>query len=379
MTLAAASIERNQQGTVFIDVDAMGDENTFGTSITFDPDELTALSVALSSGAPAGASLIVNAAQSGNGHIGIVVSMPIGQTSAAGHLRIIEIKFLAKPEKLTTSTTISFDDQPIARQVVKADATSVPVSSVSFAAGTITFTRSATLVSAASFTQKPLSPSSIASAFALHLATGQATAASVPLPLGLLGTRVRVKDAAGVERLAPLFYVGVSQVNFLIPDETVAGPATVTVVSGDGTLSIGNVQIADVSPSMFTGDSTGAGVVAGDAYRYRNGQFFSQEPLSLWDGTKIVAREIDLGPETDQLFLVLYGTGFRFNGGLSLVQASLGGKSLNVGFAGPQGYFVGEDQINLGPLPRSLAGSKSVNLVINIAGKAANMVTVNIK
>jgi uncharacterized protein (TIGR03437 family) len=116
---------------------------------------------------------------------------------------------------------------------------------------------------------------------------------------------------------------------------------------------------------MF-GDSTGAGVVAGDAYRYRNGQFFSQEPLSLWDGTKIVAREIDIGPETDQVFLVLYGTGFRFNGGLSSVQSSLGGKSVNVGFAGPQGYFVGEDQINLGPLPRSLAGSKSVNLTINL-------------
>jgi uncharacterized protein (TIGR03437 family) len=40
-------------------------------------------------------------------------------------------------------------------------------------------------------------------------------AASTPLPTELAG--VRVRDALGVERLAPLFFVSPSQINYLMP------------------------------------------------------------------------------------------------------------------------------------------------------------------
>ena len=380
LTIEDTTIERNRQGTVFIDVDAMGDENTFGMSINFDPSELTASSLTLASGAPAGAALIVNSGQSASGRIGMVVSMPIGQTSAPGHLRLVAITFTAKPDKLSTSTSISFSDQPIARQLIKADASAIPTTAVSFVPGKLTFTRTAALVSAASFTaNQPVSPSSIAAAFALHLATGEALPQSVPLPTSLLGTTVVVKDLAGVERPAPLFYVGPSQVNFLIPDDTAAGRATVIVTAGDGTVTTGSIPISVVSPALFSADSSGVGIAAGDAYHYRNGEFISQEPLATWDGTKLVARPIDLGPETDQVFLVLYGTGFRFNGGLSTIQALVGGRDVTVGYAGPQGYFVGEDQINIGALPRSLIGAKQVNFAVSVAGRPSNIVTVEIK
>ena len=47
-------------------------------------------------------------------------------------------------------------------------------------------------------------------------------------------------------------------------------------------------------------------------------------------------------------------------------------------FAGPvaQGQFDGLDQINLGPLPRELAGRGEVDIVITVDGKQANVVTV---
>jgi uncharacterized protein (TIGR03437 family) len=50
-----------------------------------------------------------------------------------------------------------------------------------------------------------------------------------------------------------------------------------------------------------------------------------------------------------------------------------------VSYAGPQGAFAGLDQINLGPLPRGLAGMGEVNIVLKVDGQTANTVTVSIQ
>ena len=41
--------------------------------------------------------------------------------------------------------------------------------------------------------------------------------------------------------------------------------------------------------------------------------------------------------------------------------------------------FVGEDQVNIGPLPQALAGMGNVNIVITADGHAANTVNVTIQ
>ena len=46
---------------------------------------------------------------------------------------------------------------------------------------------------------------------------------------------------------------------------------------------------------------------------------------------------------------------------------------------GAQGTFAGEDQINVGPLPATLAGMGKVNIVLTADGQAANTVNVTIK
>jgi len=87
---------------------------------------------------------------------------------------------------------------------------------------------------------------------------------------------------------------------------------------------------------------------------------------------------LDLGPEGDQVFLVLFGTGIRNRTSLGAVSVKIGGAEAQVTYAGPQGGFVGLDQINV-LVPRSLVGRGEVDVVLTADGRAANPVRVNIK
>jgi uncharacterized protein (TIGR03437 family) len=93
---------------------------------------------------------------------------------------------------------------------------------------------------------------------------------------------------------------------------------------------------------------------------------------------KFFAVPIDLGPETDLMFLTAFGTGIRFRSSLSTVTASIGGVNAEVLYAGPQGELVGLDQINL-RIPRSLVGRGDVDVALTVDGKLANTVRVNIR
>ena len=87
---------------------------------------------------------------------------------------------------------------------------------------------------------------------------------------------------------------------------------------------------------------------------------------------------IDLGPEDEQVFLLLFGTGFRGNSGLPAVSVMMGGVNAEVLFAGPQGGFVGLDQSNV-RIPRNLAGRGEVDVEMTVDGKLANTVKVSIR
>jgi uncharacterized protein (TIGR03437 family) len=93
---------------------------------------------------------------------------------------------------------------------------------------------------------------------------------------------------------------------------------------------------------------------------------------------RFVAVPIDLGPEADQVILVLFGTGIRFRSMLSAVTVRVGGIDAQVVFAGDQGGFAGLDQVNA-RLSRSLIGRGNVDVVLTVDGKMANTIQVNIK
>lgn len=80
-----------------------------------------------------------------------------------------------------------------------------------------------------------VAPVSIASAFGKQIGTSTDVAGSLPLSTTLEGLSVSVTDSAKVQRMAPLFYVSPNQINFVVPDGTASGMATVTIMNGDTT------------------------------------------------------------------------------------------------------------------------------------------------
>ncbi|MGE0127198.1 MAG: hypothetical protein AB7U82_03745 [Blastocatellales bacterium] len=235
-------------------------------------------------------------------------------------------------------------------------------------------------VSAASFAGIELASESIVAAFGDRLSTEIQTATSIPLPMTLAGTVVRVRDSQGSERQAPLFFAAPSQVNLQIPAGTMNGPATIIITGGDNTVSTGTINVATVAPGLFTANASGQGVAAAVMLRLKDDGTQIFEPVAQFDSgqNKFVPTPIDLGASTDQLFLILYGTGFRYRSSLPAATATIGGMNVDVLYAGQVDGFVGLDQSNI-RIPRALAGRGVVDVVLTVDGKPANAITIQIK
>lgn len=234
-------------------------------------------------------------------------------------------------------------------------------------------------VSAASYRGEALAPESIVAAFGTGLATGTQSATTPPLPTALLETRVTVRDANGTERLAPLFFVSSTQANYQIPIGTAQGQARVTITNGQGVVSSQNILITRVAPAVFTLNTSGRGLPAAVVLRTTLGGQITEPIARLNPVTnQYEAIPIDLGPVPEPIFLVMFGTGFRFVSAQTAATAIIGGTNAPVSFAGPQGSLVGVDQTNIS-IPRSLMGRGEVDVVLTVEGQAANTVRVNIK
>ena len=239
-----------------------------------------------------------------------------------------------------------------------------------------------TSVSAASFAGgAPLAPGSIASAFGQGLASRSEQAALQPPPLTLAGTSLKVKDSTGAERPAPLFYVSPTQINYLVPEGTSAGPATVTASNTELQVSTaGTVVIDAVAPGVFTANFDGQGAPAGAAITVAPDLTQTVQAVALCGASagSCVTAPIDLGPSGTAVVLTLYGTGIRGRRSLAGVTALIGGVDAQVLYAGAQPEFAGLDQANV-LVPRSLAGRGETDLALTVDGKAANLVRVNIR
>lgn len=233
-------------------------------------------------------------------------------------------------------------------------------------------------VSAASFTLGTVAAESIVAGFGANLADTTALASALPLPTALGGVSVLVKDASGIERLAPLFFVSPTQINYELPAGTALGEASVTIKQGELAVAAGTLQVSAVAPGIFTADASSRGAPVGIILRVKADGSQSSELIAQFNAATHLYDPvpIDFGNETDQLFLVTFGTGFRNRTALAEVTATIGGAAAEVLFASAQGSLVGVDQANL-RLPRSLAGRDVVDFVFTVAGKNAN--TANLK
>ena len=245
--------------------------------------------------------------------------------------------------------------------------------------------RQVVVASAANYRTDSIAPGSIVSVFGTELSNTTEAARTVPLPFTLGGTQVKVFSGSGAySKDARLFYAAPQQLNVLLPDDVPLGAmnlsVTVTPPNGAAQTARSVFNVESIAPGLFTVDSTGLGYASALALRIKADGSLVYEPITRFDffPPRPFPIPLDLSNPAEQVFLVLFGTGFSRNNSLANVSAQIGGATAEVLYAGPQGGFAGLDQVNL-RVPRSLAGRGDVNIQLTIAGRTANVVRVNIK
>ena len=236
-------------------------------------------------------------------------------------------------------------------------------------------TQASTLVikSATAGQVEPFAAESIVAAYGSNLAVGTAEA-SFPLGTSLDGTTVTITDSAGVSRQALLFYVSLTQVNYEIPAGTAPGTATVTITNKNGLSQTATIQIGAVSPGLF--ELTSSALVAAWVLPVVSGTQQPLQPVYQVASGSVIPLPIDVQAANTQYYLEMYGTGIR---GARSVTVTVGGVSVPVLYSSLAPGYAGEDQVNIGPLPVSLAGKGNVNILLTADGQAANTVNVSIK
>jgi len=375
--LGPATLLRGQTGALRVWLDAAGNENGAGFSLMFDPARLRFAGAKLEEDAR-GAMLLVNETQAARGQLGVLLALPAGQTFAPGARALLALDFvpLAGEPNSLPETTLGFGDEPVARQVGDLNAQAL---TAGFDGVRLRLAEAPVVnVSAASFGGDQLAADAITSAFGAGLANQTEIAHGLPLPLSLGGTTVLVRDSAGIERAAGLFFVAPNQLNYHLPPETASGPAQISVTTRDNRALSGTVEIAAVAPGLFAAGGNGQGVSAGLALRRHADGTIGYEPLARFDQTQAIAVPIDLSRADEEVYLILYGTGVRGRSNLMNVSCTVGGVPAEVSYAGEAAGFTGLDQINI-KLPRSLAGRGDVDIVLRVDGKAANPTRVTVR
>lgn len=217
---------------------------------------------------------------------------------------------------------------------------------------------------AASFATGPQAAGSIVTAFGSGFAGGIEVASTLPLPESLGGVTIEVADSAGKAWQAQLFYVSPSQINFAIPDSTAAGRAKI-MIRYAGKLYQAYQQIVSVAPGLFAAGK----YAAGSAVRTVNG---TQVSTPLFNNGSPLPIDVSGG----DTYLVLFGTGIRNHA--TPVSALVGQTSIPVAYAGPQGTYVGEDQVNV-LLPASLKGAGNTPVSLVVDGHSSNVVQIVIQ
>ncbi len=144
----------------------------------------------------------------------------------------------------------------------------------------------------------------------------------------------------------------------------------------------GNIDITNIvnearlaitpAPSLFQVNPDG--LATGYLTRVRGTQQCTEQ-FAQTAGGVTSAIPIDLGPATDQVYLILYGGNL---GTATSATATIAGVAAPVAYAGNLTPANGVAQFNVA-IPRSLAGKGSVEVVLTVHGKTSNTLTVNIK
>lgn len=177
-------------------------------------------------------------------------------------------------------------------------------------------------LSAASLEAGPLAPGSLVSAYPLF-------GLEFPQPES---ATITIRDSANGTHTATILYASSTQMDYRLPSTVAAGYASVSITSNGVTLA-GNINIRETYPNLFA-----------------------------------VTQAVDSSAAT----LTIYGSGL---GAATSATATIAGNAVEVVSAGPSADNPGVDEYVLS-LPRSLAGSGVVPIVITAAGRSSNAIWV---
>ncbi len=235
-------------------------------------------------------------------------------------------------------------------------------------------------VNAATNYSASFAPDEIASFYGVTGLKGDSPAAVPSTTTSLGGVTVSILDGTGTSRQAELYgvFASAEQINFLVPSGTAAGQAAVAVTLPGGATLNTMIEIAAAAPGLFTANMSGQGAYAGQII-YVNAaglQTVANSVVPSGAGNAFQPNPVNVNAPEMQVYLVMYGTGLRH---ATTLTATINGVSVPVVYFGAQGQFDGLDQVNIGPLPPTLAGAGLVSLVITAASQTANAVAIDIQ
>jgi uncharacterized protein (TIGR03437 family) len=205
---------------------------------------------------------------------------------------------------------------------------------------------------------------------AMGLRPGQAP----PTVLG--NVSVRITDARGIARLAPLLYTGGgwAWLNFVVPDDVAAGPAEIAIVRTDGSLAHGRSIVADVAPGLRTASFDGRGPALGQV-----SQRMPDGSVRTFEASRCAGYDCGTVPIPLSSSVVttvrLVGSGFRHADSKLDFQLTVGDVAVPVLSFGPLLGEPGTDQVTV-RLTDDLIGYGETDLVMKVRGALSDVVRI---
>jgi len=211
-----------------------------------------------------------------------------------------------------------------------------------------------------------LAPGSLISIYGTNLAAGTGSAAGFPLPTLLNGASVTINGVA-----APLIFASPLQLNLQLPFETKVGTATLTVQSGTVKSPPATFTVAAAAPGIFTIPNSSHAVAQNNPDQTLNSADAAATPgqyVTVYlTGQGAVDHPVPTGAASPATPLSLP---------LAAVEARVGGRTAQVGFAGLAPGFTGLLQMNI-VVPDVPAGEQPFE--VSIGGAAANRTALSVK
>lgn len=198
--------------------------------------------------------------------------------------------------------------------------------------------------------------------------------------LGEPGASVRIVDSAGVERPAAIVQLAPNSAHIVVPSDAPLGDSTIEAITAKGRLVRDRIQIAAVSPGLFSANRDGKGAALATVVRTSEGAEPSSQPAYQCGETagSCTPAEIDLGAETDLVDLRLSATGIRAVSDPAAIGVRIGDEAAEVLALERSENDPGVDIVTV-RLPRSLAGRGELDVVLAVSESASNAVKVIVK